>query len=165
MKRFQARRRVPYSAEQMYALVADVERYPEFLPLCEGLRVTSRRDLDAGLTVLTADMTMGYKAFRETISSRVTLAPDLPRVDVTYLNGPFSHMENRWLFKPLPDGGCEVDFYIGYQLRSPLLRLVVSQVFDRAFSKFASAFEARARTVYGRPERRPTAAISKPAEA
>ncbi|MGF1651571.1 MAG: type II toxin-antitoxin system RatA family toxin [Hyphomicrobiaceae bacterium] len=151
MNRFETRRRVPFTAQQMYALVADVERYPEFLPLCERLRVTDRRT-EGGRDVLIADMTMGYHAIRETITSKVTLYPDEPKVTVAYLNGPFSRMENRWLFKEL--GGdpvvSEVEFYIAYELRSLMLKFIVSQVFDRAFRKFASAFERRAHDVYGR---------------
>ena len=150
MERFQTRRRVPYSARQMYDLVADVDRYPEFLPLCEGMRVRSR-SWDQGHEVLTADMTMGYKAIRETISSKVTLYPDEPRVQVHYLGGPFSRMENRWRFVPRAEGGCDVEFYIAYQLRSPLLKFLVSQLFDKAFKRFAAAFETRARQVYGPP--------------
>lgn len=148
MKRFQTRRRVAHSPEQMFALVADIERYPEFLPLCEGLRVRARKT-QGDRPVLIADMTMGYKSIRETITSEVTLYPDEPKVTVSYLSGPFSRMENRWRFLPLPDGGCEIEFFIAYELRSTMLGLLVSQVFDRAFRKFASAFEARARTVYG----------------
>lgn len=150
MERFQTRRRVAYAPRQMYDLVADVERYPEFLPLCEGMRVRSREQV-GDRTVLIADMTMGYKAIRETISSKVTLEPNEPRVDVEYLSGPFSKMENRWRFRPLAEGGCDVEFYIAYQLRSSVLGFLVAQVFDKAFRRFASAFEARARKVYGAP--------------
>lgn len=151
MERFQTRRRVPYSPKQMYDLVADVDRYPEFLPLCEGMRVRSRKTVGSE-EVLVADMTMGYKAIRETITSRVTLDPAEPKVNVTYLSGPFSKMENRWRFKPVAGGGCDVEFYIAYQLKSSVLGFLVSQLFDKAFRRFASAFEARARMVYGTPD-------------
>jgi len=150
MERFQTRRRVAYSPRQMFDLVADVERYPEFLPLCEGMKVRSRGQ-ENGLDVLEADMTMGYKAIRETISSKVTLFPDEPRVHVQYLGGPFARMENRWRFVARDGGGCDVEFYIAYQLKSPLLKFLVSQLFDKAFKRFAAAFEARARVVYGSP--------------
>jgi coenzyme Q-binding protein COQ10 len=162
MERFQTRRRVAYSPRQMYDLVADVDRYPEFLPLCEGMRVRSR-ETEGERTVLIADMSMGYKAIRETITSRVTCDPTIPRVDVEYLSGPFSKMENRWLFKPREDGGCDVEFYIAYQLRSSMLGFLVAQLFDKAFRRFASAFEARARHVYGPIKRdgtsQPTSAL------
>lgn len=148
MERFQTRRRVPYSPRQMYDLVADVDRYPEFLPLCEGMRVRSRK-ASGEQEILIADMTMGYKAIRETITSQVTLDPTEPKVNVAYLSGPFSKMENRWRFKPLADGGCDVEFYIAYELKSSVLGFLVSQLFDKAFRRFASAFEARARAVYG----------------
>ena len=152
MKTFRTRRPVPFSPRQMFDLVADVERYPEFLPLCEGMRVRSRRpagdDIPGG-EILIADMTMGYTSVRETISSRVTLDPGAPRVGVHYLGGPFSRMENEWLFVPR-QGGCDVQFYIGYEVRNPLLGFLVAQLFDKAFKKFAAAFEARAHDVYGR---------------
>lgn len=147
MKEFRTHRRVPFTPEQMFRLVADVDRYPEFLPLCEGMRVRSRRQSEAE-TILIADMTMGYKAIRETISSRVTLDPGTPRVDVAYLSGPFSQMRNEWRFEPTREG-CIVHFYIGYKVRNPLLGFMVQQLFDKAFSRFASAFEARAHQIYG----------------
>jgi len=156
MKRFQTKRRVQHSPQQMFDLVADVEKYPEFLPLCEGLRVRSRKVVD-GRDVLVADMTMGYRAIRETITSEVTLYPDEPRVTVNYLSGPFSKMENRWRFHPMDDGGCEIEFFIAYSLRSPLLGLLVSQLFDTAFRRFAVAFEARAVRVYGAANASPAA--------
>ncbi|MEM7775088.1 MAG: SRPBCC family protein [Pseudomonadota bacterium] len=148
MKTFRTQRPVPFSPRQMFDLVADVDQYPRFLPLCEGMVVRSRQPQADGTEVLIADMTMGYKAIRETISSRVTLEPELPRVRVTYLSGPFSRMENEWTFTPTP-AGCIVKFYIAYEVRNPLLGYLVSQVFDRAFKRFAAAFEARAHDVYG----------------
>ena len=152
MKTFRTRRMVPFSPRQMFDLVADVDTYPQFLPLCEAMKVRSRRsagnDIPDG-EILIADMTMGYKSIRETISSRVILDPGQPRVGVHYLGGPFSRMENEWLFVPV-QGGCEVQFYIGYEVKNPLLGFLVSQLFDKAFKKFASAFEARAHQVYGR---------------
>ncbi|MEO1694524.1 MAG: SRPBCC family protein [Pseudomonadota bacterium] len=152
MKRFQTKRRVPHSAEQMFNLVADVESYPEFVPLCEGLRVRGRKVVD-GHDVLTTDMMMGYKAISETITCEVMFVPNENRIEVRYLDGPFSRMENRWQFHPVEGGGCIVEFYIAYKLRSAMLGFLVSQLFDRAFSRFAGAFEARARRIYGRVPR------------
>jgi coenzyme Q-binding protein COQ10 len=147
MPSFTTRRRVPYTPAQMFDLVADVERYPHFLPLCEALTVRSREE-QADRTVIVATMVAGYQAIRESFTTRVTLLPTEPRVLVEYLDGPFRRLENRWLFKPVP-GGCEVDFYIDYEFRNPMLGLLVGALFDKAFRRFAEAFEARARAVYG----------------
>ena len=150
MPTFETKRRVPFTAQQMYAVVADVEHYPEFLPMCTGLRITSRQETAEG-TVLVATMSVGYKAIRESFTTRVTLNPSVPRVDVSYLNGPFSHLTNRWLFVDLGQRASEIDFYITYQFRSAMLGALVGAVFDQAFRKFTEAFEARARKVYGVP--------------
>lgn len=149
MPTFQTRRRVAFSPQQMFDLVADVEKYPQFLPMCESLVVRSRAQQD-DKTVLIANMGVGYKAIREHFTSRVTLHPGAPRVLVEYLDGPFRHLENRWGFIPTPQG-CEVDFYIDYDFRSPMLGILMGALFDKAFRRFAEAFEERARVVYGRP--------------
>lgn len=149
MPSFATKRRVPYSPRQMFDLVADVERYPEFLPLCEGLTLRSREE-KVDRTILVATMIAGYKAIRENFTTRVTLLPEHNRVLVEYLDGPFRRLENRWVFKQLPGGGCEVDFYIEYELKSLMLGMLVGAMFDKAFRKFAEAFEERARQVYGR---------------
>lgn len=133
----------------MFDLVADVARYPEFLPLCEDL-VVRRRDAVADGQVLTADMTVGYKHIRETFATRVTLTPQTPRILVEYLDGPFKRLENRWSFLP-SDRGCEVDFFIDYEFKSAMLGLLVGAVFDQAFRRFSEAFETRARQIYGQP--------------
>ncbi|MGE3711001.1 MAG: type II toxin-antitoxin system RatA family toxin [Hyphomicrobiaceae bacterium] len=149
MPSFQTNRRVPYTARQMFDLVADVERYPEFLPLCEGLTLKSREE-KADRTVLVATMTAGYKAIREQFTTRVTLLPTEQQVLVEYLDGPFRRLENRWRFKTAP-GGCDVDFYIDYEFRSAMLGLLVGALFDKAFRRFVEAFEKRAREIYGSP--------------
>ncbi len=149
MPTFQTKRRVAFTPDQMFDLVADVERYPEFLPLCEGLTLRSREEKD-GRTVLVATMTAGYKAIREQFTTRVTLLPTQQKVLVEYLDGPFRRLENRWLFKPVP-GGCEIDFFIDYEFRNPMLGLLVGALFDKAFRRFTEAFEARAQSVYGQP--------------
>ncbi len=159
MPSFTTRRRVAYSPEQMFALVADVERYPEFLPLCEGLTLKSRHTTPPPAaepgkgdeTILVATMTAGYQAIHEQFTTRVTLRPAQRKVIVEYLDGPFSRLENRWLFKPVAGGGCEVDFYIDYELRSFMLGVLVGAVFDKAFRRFAEAFETRAHKIYGQP--------------
>lgn len=149
MPKYETVRRVPHTPEQMFALVADVESYPQFLPMCEALSVRSRRERD-GVTMLTADMTVGYKALRETFTSQVVLKPADNRIDVKYLNGPFRHLDNRWHFRPADDG-TDVDFYIEYEFKSRILGVMMGAVFDRAFRMFAEAFEKRADLVYGRP--------------
>ena len=141
-------RPVPFTAEQMYAVVADVERYPEYLPLCEGLTVRKREDREAE-TILTATMTVGYRAIRESFTSRVTLRPARNEILVAYLDGPFTHLDNRWRFDDAP-GGSNIHFYIDYAFASRMLAMLMGAVFDKAVKKYADAFEERARIVYGR---------------
>lgn len=148
MPAFETKKNVPFSAAQMYALVADVERYPEFLPMCTGLVVTSREVRPEG-DQLTARMSVGYKSIAENFATRVNLKPQVPEVDVRYIDGPFKYLENRWTFIEVPDGGSSVHFYITYEFKSPMLGLIVGAVFDKAFRKFTDAFEERARAVYG----------------
>jgi coenzyme Q-binding protein COQ10 len=136
-----------YTPEQMFDLVADVERYPEFLPLCECLDVRRRHRAGAS-EVLVAVMGVGYKSIRETFTTRVALDPGALRIDVAYLDGPFRRLVNHWQFLPRP-GGCEVAFFIDYEFKSMLLALLVGAVFDQAFRRFTDAFEARAQEIYG----------------
>jgi len=134
----------------MFDLVADVERYPEFLPLCEALTVRSRKERD-GKVLLIADMTVGYKAIRETFTSQVLLKSDDLAIDVKYLDGPFKYLDNKWTFVSREDGGCEVQFFIDYEFKSRMLGALMGAMFDRAFRMFAEAFEKRAREIYGEP--------------
>lgn len=148
MPSFSNRHRVPFTAQQMYDLVADVERYPEFLPMCESLVVRSRTQDGNGHTVLNATMAVGYKALKESFTTRVTLIPEESRILVAYLDGPFRRLDNRWTF--IADGEASiVDFYIDYEFRSPLLAVVMGALFDKAFRRFTQAFEDRARIIYG----------------
>ena len=149
MPQYETTRRVAHSPEHMFALVADVEQYPQFLPMCEALSVRSRRERE-GITLLVADMTVGYKAIRETFTSQVVLRPDKNLIDVRYVDGPFRHLENRWTFEPKEGGGCLVHFHIDYEFKSRILGALMGAMFDRAFRKFAEAFEKRADEVYGR---------------
>lgn len=153
MPRFETTRRVPFTAEQMFAVVADIEKYPAFLPMCEDLQITSRQD-DGDTTHLVASMGIGYKAIRETFTTRVVLHPTSspPLIEVAYLDGPFHHLDNRWRFDDR-EHGSDVHFFIDYQFRSAMLGLVMGSVFDKAFRKFAEAFEDRARQVYGMSKR------------
>ncbi|AXV15649.1 ubiquinone-binding protein [Neorhizobium sp. SOG26] len=150
MPKFEIRRPVKHSAEKMYALVADIERYPQFLPLCDALSVRSRKERD-GKTLLLADMTVGYKAIRETFTTQVLLNPAEQAIDVKYIEGPFKYLDNRWRFEPAADGSsdaCVVHFYIDYEFKSMILGALMGSMFDRAFRMFAEAFEARADKIY-----------------
>ncbi len=149
MPSFRVTRRVRHTAQQMYDLVADVERYPEFLPLCESLRVIRRQERPESTEVLIAEMGVGYKAIRERFTTRVTLDPGGHRIVAEYIDGPFRHLENRWLFKDAEGGACDVDFYITYEFKSRALGLLMGSMFDRAFRKFTDAFEGRAARIYG----------------
>ena len=149
MPSFRTTRRVTHTPEEMFALVADVEKYPLFLPLCEGLKVRSRVPGEGGRETLIADMSVGYKAIHETFTSKVTLDREKLKIMVAYLDGPFRALDNLWSFKP--DGeGCLVEFFISYEFKSRVLGMLMGTMFDRAFRKFASAFEKRAEVVYGR---------------
>jgi coenzyme Q-binding protein COQ10 len=149
MPSFRTRRRVQHAAAEMFALVADVRAYPKFLPLCHDLRLRESRTLEDGRQVLIADMEVGYKALRETFTSRVTLDPANQAILVEYVDGPFKHLENRWRFVETGAQSCIVEFDISYEFRSRALALLVGSMFDAAFRKFAEAFEKRANFVYG----------------
>ena len=150
MPQFTTRRRVRHSAADMFDLVADVERYPEFVPLCKALRVRERNAPAEGCETIVADMTVAFKLVRETFRSRVTLNRPKLQVFVEYLQGPFSRMENRWRFTPAGEETCEVEFFIDYEFRSRTLGLLMGGMFDIAFRRFAAAFEARADSIYGK---------------
>ena len=150
MPQFSTKRRMRHSAADMFDLVADVERYPEFVPLCRELRVRERSTAASGAEVVVADMTVAYKFVRESFRSRVTLDRPNLRILVEYLEGPFSHLENRWSFRPTGEKSCEVEFFIAYEFRSRALALLMGSMFDLAFRRFAAAFERRADSVYGR---------------
>ena len=141
---------VRYSAQQMYDLVADVEAYPHFLPLCEALTVRTRRE-KAGREILSADMTVGYKAIRETSTSQVILNPADLAIDVTYLDGPFRHLDNRWRFHDRDGNGSIVEFYINYEFKSRMLGALMGGMFEAAFKRFTQAFETRAEEIHGIP--------------
>lgn len=149
MPAFRTTRRVAHSAVEMYDLVADVERYPEFVPFCERLTARGRRK-EGEREVLVADMTIGYKLVRETFTSKVTLDRPTFEIRADYLDGPFRTMENSWSFRSLTEGGCEISFCIQYEFRSRTLALLMGAVFERVFKAFAHAFEVRADQIYGK---------------
>jgi len=150
MPQFRSTRRVRHSAEKMFDLVADVERYPEFVPLCQSLRVRRRNAGEDGRETLVADMTVAYRLIHEAFTSRVTLDRPSLHVLVEYLQGPFSRLENRWIFHPTGEQTCEVEFFISYEFKSRTLSLLMGAMFDAAFRRFAAAFERRADIVYAR---------------
>lgn len=142
---FHAERRfLPYPADKMFGLVADIERYPEFLPWCVGARILGRDG-----PVIRADLMVGFRMIRETFTSRVTLSPP-ERIEVEYERGPFRHLTNRWIFHAA-EGGCEIEFYIDFEFRSRLLRTVMGPLFHEAVRRMVSAFEGRAAAIYGAP--------------
>jgi coenzyme Q-binding protein COQ10 len=147
---FKTLRPVAHSAADMFDLVADVERYPEFVPLCESLKLIGRARDAAGHEVITARMTVAYKLLRESFTSRAVLDREAKVIRVAYLDGPFKRLENVWTFKPAGEGRCEVGFSIAYEFRSLILQTLMGAAFDKAFRKFSAAFEARADQVYGK---------------
>jgi coenzyme Q-binding protein COQ10 len=149
MPQFSTKRRVHHAATDMFNLVADVDKYPQFVPLCSALAVKSCTQKD-GRTVLVADMTVAYKIIRETFTSRVTLDQQGLKILVEYLNGPFKRMQNRWTFYPVEIKVCDVEFFIDYEFRSRTLAVLMGAMFDAAFRRFAVAFEQRADEIYGR---------------
>ncbi|MFZ0649682.1 MAG: type II toxin-antitoxin system RatA family toxin [Pseudolabrys sp.] len=149
MPQFSTKRRVRHAAPDMFDLVADVEKYPQFVPLCSALTVKTRAEKD-GRTVLVADMTVAYKVIRETFTSRVTLDRQSLTILVEYLDGPFKRMQNRWTFYSVETKVCDVEFFIDYEFRSRTLAMLMGAMFDAAFRRFAVAFEQRADEIYGR---------------
>ncbi len=149
MPQFSAERTVPHPVDRMLALVADVEAYPQFVPLCEALSVRERHD-DGDLTTLVADMTVAFKPYRETFASRVIVDRGARRVEASNLDGPFRYLDTSWSFEPVGDGRSRVTFSIAYAFKSPVLGKLVGAAFGRAFERFADAFAARADEVYGR---------------
>jgi coenzyme Q-binding protein COQ10 len=135
---------LPYTPEQLFALVADVERYPEFLPWCVGARIRERQP-----QLIIADLIIGFRVFRERFTSRVALTPPR-RIDVTYTEGPFRYLNNHWIFDPAP-GGCRLDFFVDFEFKSRILQRVIELFFHEAVRRMVAAFEARARHLYGAP--------------
>jgi coenzyme Q-binding protein COQ10 len=151
MPSFSTTHRVPFTARQMFDLVADVEQYPKFLPLCEALTVKKRGE-DGGKAALICEMTVGYHAIRESFTSRVLLDPEALQVHAgsvpEYPSGPFRSVDNRWSFTDAP-GGCDVQFHISYEFKSLMMQMLVGSLFDRVFRRYTQAFEERAHAVYG----------------
>jgi coenzyme Q-binding protein COQ10 len=151
MPRFSNKRRVLHSASEMFDLVADVERYPEFVPLCQALKIRQRTPKLDGTEIVVADMTVSFNLVREGFTSEVTLDRPNLKISVRYLRGPFANLENRWTFEPKSDNACDVGFFIAYEFKNRMLALLMGSMFDAAFARFSAAFEKRADTVYGKP--------------
>lgn len=146
-------KRLPYTAQQMYDLVADVGSYPKFLPWNSAARIRSRapvaaRDSRWGGEVMEADLVISFKVFRERFGSRVTLWPSQMKIDTEYLDGPFRHMRSNWAFRDIP-GGCEVDFHVDFEFRNAILQGIIGVVFNDAMQRVVRAFERRAAELYG----------------
>jgi coenzyme Q-binding protein COQ10 len=142
-------RRLPYTAEQMYDLVADVARYPQFIPWIAASRVRSVKP-EGETQVMHADLVVGFKMFRETFLSRVTMWEDTRRIDTSYIEGPFRHMNSTWMFRDCEDGGCEVAFDVDFEFKNRLLQGAAGLFFHEAMQRIVRAFEARADALYGR---------------
>ncbi len=147
MPRHSETRQLPYTAQQMYDLVADVARYPEFLPWTAAARIRSRRPV-AGGEVMEADLVISFKVFRERFGSRVTLLPDDMRILTEYIDGPFKHLKSVWTFRDLPAGGCDVAFEVDFEFKNAILSGIIGLVFNEAMQRVVRAFEARAQNLY-----------------
>jgi coenzyme Q-binding protein COQ10 len=145
------KRALPWTAAEMYALVADVGRYPEFLPWTSAARIRSRQMRPDGAEVIEADLVISFKVFREKFGSRVILFPAQHRIETDYLDGPFRHLHSHWQFTPHEGGGCVCDFSVDFEFRNAILQAVIGVVFDEAMRRVVRAFEARAEALYGRP--------------
>jgi coenzyme Q-binding protein COQ10 len=151
MPSFSSKRGVRHSAPQMFDLVADVERYPEFVPLCKSLKIRQRTPKPDGTEIVVADMTVAFNLVRQGFTSQVTLDRPNLKILVEYLQGPFSNLENRWSFEAKSDSECDVGFFLSYEFKSRMLAMLMGTMFDAAFQRFAAAFEKRADQVYGKP--------------
>ena len=139
---------VPYTPYQMFDLIADIERYPEFLPWCAAARIRDRRTVGE-TEIVDGDLIISFKVFRERFGSRVTLNPTAGKIDVSYLDGPFKRMVNNWSFAPASDGQCELSFFVDFEFKSRALQAVIGVVFEQAMQMVVRAFEERAATLYG----------------
>lgn len=139
---------LPYTATQMYDLVADVGSYPQFLPWNSAARITSRTPI-AGGELMEADLVISFKVFRERFASRVMLYPGEKRIETEYLEGPFRHMKSTWGFKDHASGGCEVEFFVDFEFRNAILQSIIGLVFNDAMQRIVRAFERRAAVLYG----------------
>ncbi len=151
MPQFSTKRRVRHAATDMFDLVADVDKYPQFVPFCRAMRVRKRGEDARGRPTIVCEMTIAYKMIHETFTTLVTLDRTELLIIVDYLNGPFRRLENRWRFRPAAERMCEVEFYLLYEFQSRTLGMLMGAMFEAVFRRFADAFERRADQIYGRP--------------
>ncbi len=149
MPRHSETKRLPYTAGQMYDLVADVARYPEFLPWTAAARIRSRDPVEGG-EVMEADLVISFKVFRERFGSRVTLLPGDMRILTEYIDGPFKHLKSVWSFRDLPEGGSEVAFEVDFEFKNAILSSIIGLVFNEAMTRVVRAFEARAAQLHAK---------------
>ena len=149
MPRHSETRHLPYTARQMYDLVADVARYPEFLPWTAAARVRSVTPEPDGSEVMEADLVISFKVFRERFGSRVVLWPEVMKIDTEYLDGPFRFMRSNWAFADRDGGGSDVSFFVDFEFKNAILQALIGVVFDEAMRRVVRAFEARAAALYG----------------
>jgi coenzyme Q-binding protein COQ10 len=152
-------RTLPYTAQQMYDLVADVQSYPEFLPWCSAARIRSVTPV-GDTQVMKADLVISFKVFRERFTSRVVLMPKLQKIDTEYLDGPFRYMKSNWGFRDV-DGGCEVSFFVDFAFRNLILERLIGVVFNEAVQMMVRAFETRAAKLYGVKDAAPSKSMPK----
>jgi coenzyme Q-binding protein COQ10 len=150
MRQFTAKRRVRHAAGKMFDLVADVEKFPQFVPFCRSMRGRKRGQDTRGRPTVVCEMTIAYKVIQETFTTLVTLDRDEMQIVVEYLSGPFRRLENRWRFRPTGEHACEVEFYLLYEFQSRTLGMLMGAMFEAVFRRFADAFEQRADQIYGR---------------
>lgn len=141
-------RLLPHSAEQMYALVADVAKYSQFLPWCAAARIRSLTPVEGGRVEMLADLVISFKVFRERFGSRVVLDEAARHIDTEYLDGPFKYMKSTWDFAPVEGGGCEVRFFVDFEFKNAILQGVIGLVFNEAMQRIVRAFEQRAEALY-----------------
>ncbi len=149
MKRHDDSKILPYRADEMFDLVADIEAYPDFLPWCKAARIRSREFESDGVERVDADLVIAFGAFRERFGSRVKLDRKAMQIDVNYLDGPFKTLRNQWRFADV-EAGCQVDFFVEFEFKSKILQLAIGQVFEHAMMRIVHAFETRAQALYGR---------------
>lgn len=142
-------RHLPYTAQQMYDLVADVGRYPEFLPWTAAARIRREEPQPDGSVLLEADLVISFKVFRERFGSRVVLWPEAKKIDTEYLDGPFKYMKSNWAFTDRADGGCDVYFFVDFEFKNAILQKIIGVVFNEAMMRIVRAFETRAKALYG----------------
>ncbi|WP_425038865.1 type II toxin-antitoxin system RatA family toxin [Primorskyibacter sp. S187A] len=142
-------KRLPYTADQMYALVADVAAYPQFLPWCAAARIRKETEQPGGSVLMEADLVISFKVFRERFGSRVVLWPEQKKIDTEYLDGPFRYMKSNWAFSDAEDGGCDVHFFVDFEFKNAILQGIIGVVFNEAMQRIVRAFERRAAELYG----------------